>query len=106
LARVPLASGYLSGKYRPDATFDEPRDVRSRHDRAAVRRKLEEAERIRREEVPEGVDMATWALAWCLQHPAVTCVIPGCKTVEQVESNAAAAELGLVKPDHRQAVNA
>jgi aryl-alcohol dehydrogenase-like predicted oxidoreductase len=105
LARVPLASGYLSGKYRPDATFDEPRDVRSRHDRAAVRRKLEKAERIRREEVPEGVDMATWALAWCLQHPAVTCVIPGCKTVEQVEANARAAELDLVRDDHPQAVS-
>jgi aryl-alcohol dehydrogenase-like predicted oxidoreductase len=104
LARVPLASGYLSGKYRPDATFDEPSDVRSRHDRAEVQRKLEEAERIRQEEVPEGVDMAAWALAWCLQHPAVTCVIPGCKSVEQVEANAQAADLDLVRDDHPQAV--
>jgi aryl-alcohol dehydrogenase-like predicted oxidoreductase len=104
LARVPLASGYLSGKYRPDATFDEPSDVRSRHDRDEVRRKLEETERIRQEEVPEGVDMATWALAWCLQHPAVTCVIPGCKSVEQVEANAKAADLDLVRDDHPQAV--
>jgi aryl-alcohol dehydrogenase-like predicted oxidoreductase len=104
LARVPLASGYLSGKYRPDATFANASDVRSRHDPADVRRKLEEAERIRREEVPEGVDMATWALAWCLQHPAVTCVIPGCKSVEQVEANAKAAELEMVRDDHPQAV--
>jgi myo-inositol catabolism protein IolS len=104
LARVPLASGYLSGKYRPDATFDDTSDVRSRHDRADVRRKLEEAERIRREEVPDGVDMATWALAWCLQHPAVTCVIPGCKSVEQVEANAKAAELDMVRDDHPQGV--
>jgi aryl-alcohol dehydrogenase-like predicted oxidoreductase len=105
LARVPLASGYLTGKYRPDATFDEPSDVRSRHDREDVRRKLEEAERIRRDEVPDGVDMATWALAWCLQHPAVTCVIPGCKSVAQVEANARAAELHLVRDDHPQAVS-
>lgn len=104
LARVPLASGYLTGKYRPDATFDEPSDVRSRHDRAEVRRKLEEAERIRHEDVPDGVDMATWALAWCLQHPAVSCVIPGCKNVEQVEANARAADLDLVRDDHPQAV--
>lgn len=104
LARVPLASGYLTGKYRPDASFDEPSDVRSRHDRDEVRRKLEEAERIRHEEVPEGVDMATWALAWCLQHPAVSCVIPGCKSVEQVEANAKAADLDLVRDDHPQAV--
>ena len=106
LARVPLASGYLSGKYRPDATFDDPNDVRSRHDRETVQHKLEEAERIRREEVPDGIDMATWALAWCLQHPAVTCVIPGCKSVEQVEANARAADLDLVRDDHPQAVPA
>ncbi len=74
------------------------------HDREDVRRKLEEAERIRQEEVPEGVDMATWALAWCLQHPAVTCVIPGCKSVEQVEANAQAADLDMVRHDHPQAV--
>jgi aryl-alcohol dehydrogenase-like predicted oxidoreductase len=83
LARVPLASGYLSGKYRPDATFDEPSNVRSRHDWAEVRRKLEEAERICQEKVPEDLDMATWALAWCLQRPAVRCVIPGCKSAAQ-----------------------
>jgi myo-inositol catabolism protein IolS len=106
LARVPLASGYLSGKYRPDTTFADTGDVRSRHDRAEVRRKLEEAERIRQEEVPADVDMATWALAWCLQHPAVTCVIPGCKSVEQVEANARAALLDMVRDDHPQAVAA
>jgi aryl-alcohol dehydrogenase-like predicted oxidoreductase len=104
LARVPLASGYLSGTYRPGATFDDASDVRSRHDRETVQRKLEEADRIRREEVPEGVAMATWALAWCLQQPAVTCVIPGCKSVEQVEANARAADLDLVRDDHPQAV--
>ena len=34
--------------------------------------------------------MAAWALAWCLRHPAVTCVIPGCKSPAQVEANAQA----------------
>ncbi|GAB6933239.1 aldo/keto reductase [Calditerricola satsumensis] len=100
LARVPLASGYLSGKYRPDATFGE-RDVR-RYDEEREE-KLRLVEEIRRTEVPEGVDMAQWALAWCLQHPAVTCVIPGVKSVEQVEANAKAAELDLVRDDHPQA---
>jgi len=90
LARVPLASGYLSGKYRPDASFAET-DVRSRHDAEQRRAKLAEVERIAREEVPAGMDMAQWALAWCLRHDAVTCVIPGCKSPEQVDANAAAA---------------
>jgi aryl-alcohol dehydrogenase-like predicted oxidoreductase len=60
-------------------------------------------EAIKQREVPAGVAMAPWAIAWCLQHPAVTCVIPGCKSVEQVESNASAAELELVSAAHPQA---
>jgi aryl-alcohol dehydrogenase-like predicted oxidoreductase len=94
LARVPLASGYLSGKYKPGAVFSET-DVRHRHDPESTRRKLEEVEEIRRNEVPEGVDMAQWALAWCLKNPVVSTVIPGCKNPAQVEANAAAAELEI-----------
>jgi aryl-alcohol dehydrogenase-like predicted oxidoreductase len=104
LARVPLASGYLSGKYGPGSVFDNPDDVRSRHDREDRERKLEQVQQIQREEVLAGVDMATWALAWCLQHPAVSCVIPGCKTVAQVEANARAADLDIVREDHPQAL--
>jgi len=49
--------------------------------------------------------MAQWALAWCLSNPSVTTVIPGCKNVDQVRSNARAADLGdLVRDDHPQAV--
>jgi aryl-alcohol dehydrogenase-like predicted oxidoreductase len=102
LARVPLASGFLSGKYRPGHRFTEG-DVRSGRDQKIVDEKLKEVEQIAREEVPQGTDMATWALAWCLQHAAVTSVIPGVKSVEQVESNARAAELEIVKQDHPQA---
>ena len=103
MARVPLASGYLTGKYSPDTEFDKD-DVRGRwHGEKKKREALEKAQRIQREEVPEGVDMAQWALAWCLKHAAVTCVIPGCKTVEQVQSNAGAADLDMVPDDHPQA---
>lgn len=92
LARVPLASGYLSGKYKPGATFEQ-NDVRHRHDAEATRQKLEEVLRISQQEVPEGINMAQWALAWCLKNEAVTAVIPGCKNPAQVISNAAAAKL-------------
>ncbi len=102
LARVPLASGFLSGKYGPDAEFPD-NDVRSRREREKIRETVAEVNRIQQEEVPEGQDMAQWALAWCLKHPAVTCVIPGCKNVGQVESNAGAADLGMVPDDHPQA---
>lgn len=104
LARVPLASGFLSGKYGKDAKFDET-DVRAiwktPEERAGL---VEQVEQVRRE-VPEGVPMAQWALAWCLQNPAVSCVIPGCKTIAQVESNAAAADLAIVLEAHRQALD-
>lgn len=101
LARVPLAGGFLSGKYDTDATFADS-DVRSVWG-DEKQRIIKEVARLK-SEVPEGVPMAQWALAWCLQHPAVTCVIPGCKTVEQVESNAKAADLPMVSDDHPQAV--
>ena len=102
LARVPLASGMLSGKYKPGVTFPEG-DVRGKWADPNRDAKLREVEQIRRTEVPPGTDMATWALAWCLQHPAVTSVIPGCKSVAQVESNARAADLDIVRDDHPQA---
>jgi myo-inositol catabolism protein IolS len=92
LARVPLASGYLSGKYKPGARFEQS-DVRYNQDEKEQLKQLQLVEKIKQNEVPEGVNMAQWALAWCLQHSAVTSVIPGCKNVEQVESNAKAAEL-------------
>ncbi|MFD2610888.1 aldo/keto reductase [Paenibacillus gansuensis] len=101
LARVPLASGFLSGKYKPGATFSEG-DVRKRIEQAELDRKLEQVGEIARTEVPDGVDMAQWALAWCLKHPAVTTVIPGCKDEAQVDANAAAAD--LLTDDHPQAV--
>jgi aryl-alcohol dehydrogenase-like predicted oxidoreductase len=92
LARVPLASGLLSGKYRPGASFP-PNDWRSTFEAGKVSNDLAEVERIRQTEVPAGVPMAQWALAWCLKHPEVSAVIPGCKDPAQVAANAAAAEL-------------
>ncbi len=105
LARVPLASGLLSGKYKPGATWPEG-DVRHRRKPEHIDAALAKVQQIQADEVPAGVNMATWALAWCLQHPAVTCVIPGCKNVQQVRANAAAADLDIVADDHPQAAQA
>lgn len=101
LARVPLASGLLSGKYQPGMQFTQQDDIRSLQDQAELQQRLHLVQEIAQQEVTPGVPMAVWALAWCLRHPAVTCVIPGCKTVEQVEMNASAAN--LVWGDHPQA---
>ena len=104
LARVPLASGFLTDKYAPGVRFPDT-DVRGGRDPEKIDEQLREVERIRKEEVPEGVPTARWALAWCLKHPAVTTVIPGCKNPDQVLENAAAADLDIVADDHPQAVD-
>lgn len=89
LARVPLASGLLSGKYAPGASFAVT-DFRSTIDAAKRERDLAESARIIDSEIPAGTAPAHWALRWCLNNPAVTGVIPGCKSPEQVRINAAA----------------
>jgi len=99
LIRAPLASGFLGGRYKPGAKFAID-DFRASKKSQEIDQTLREVEQIARAEVPPGAEMSQWALAWCLQHPAVTCVIPGCKSVEQVESNARAAE--RANPDHPQ----
>jgi aryl-alcohol dehydrogenase-like predicted oxidoreductase len=101
LARVPLASGFLSGKYQPGAKFPAS-DVREAWQKADRDAKLAEVQRIAASEVPAGVPMARWALAWCLKHPAVTAVIPGCKSPGQVRENAAAADLEIGQAAHPQ----
>lgn len=108
LARVPLASGLLSGNMRADRVFAE-RDHRNynRHGQAFDRGEtfsgidfelgLELAEEIRRY-VPEGATLAQLALRWILMDPAVTCAIPGAKRPDQVEQNARAADLPKLDP--------
>ncbi len=97
LARVPLASGLLSGKYKQGTRFAD-NDVRGKWQAQGMEERLVEVQKIAAEEVPAGVPMGRWALAWCLRHPAVQCVIPGCKNVQQVEDNARASE--LVEANH------
>jgi aryl-alcohol dehydrogenase-like predicted oxidoreductase len=92
LARVPFASGLLTGKYKPGASFPT-NDVRSAIDADKMKRDLVEVERLQREEVPPGVPMAKWAMAWCLRDPLVSSVICGCKNPKQVRANASASEL-------------
>jgi myo-inositol catabolism protein IolS len=96
LAREPLANGYLSGKYPPGTRITSPNDWRSHHDPREVEAKLEAVAQIQASEVPPGVPLAQWALTWSLRHPAVGAVIPGSKSIEQLESNVAAADLDLV----------
>lgn len=91
-ARVPLASGLLSGKYSTETEFPS-NEVRSTFDAAKLKSDLAQVEQLKSTEVPNGVSMAQWALAWCLRNPLVSAVIPGCKDAAQVRANAGAAVL-------------
>ncbi len=87
LARIPLAKGFLGGKYRPGTVFSK-NDIRSSYGVEFNDRLLEQVEKIRHEELPPGQNIAQWALAWCLKNPAVSSVIVGCKDIVQLELNA------------------
>jgi aryl-alcohol dehydrogenase-like predicted oxidoreductase len=103
LARVPLASGMLSGKFTRDSQFtaDDHRQF-NRHGEAFdvgetfsgvdYETGLEVVEEIRRL-LPAGVSMTQFALRWILMHDAVTCAIPGGKRPTQVRENCAASDL-------------
>ncbi len=103
LARVPLASGLLTGKMSRESTFSEA-DHRqyNRHGEAFDQGEtfsgvdfetgLQAVDDIRAL-VPEGSSMAQFSLRWILMFGAVSCTIPGGKNPQQVSDNAAAAEL-------------
>jgi aryl-alcohol dehydrogenase-like predicted oxidoreductase len=103
LARVPLASGLLSGKMRSDRAFTEDDHRNFNREGQAFDRGetfsgvdfetgLLAAEELK-QLVPEGNTLAQFALRWILMHPAVSCAIPGGKKTSQVEDNVAAAEM-------------
>ncbi|CAN5522880.1 aldo/keto reductase [soil metagenome] len=116
LARVPLASGLLTGKLKPDAVYtkDDHRNYNlvgqvfdAGETFTGLGAHLPEAfaavEELRAI-VPPGVPMAQFALRWILMFDAVTCAIPGAKSPAQAESNAAAADLPALTPQQMAAV--
>lgn len=102
LARVPLASGLLTGKMTRESHFaqDDHRHY-NRNGEAFDRGEtfsgvdfetgLEAVDKLRAL-VPEGMSLTQFALRWILMFGAVSCAIPGGKTPQQVEDNAAAAD--------------
>lgn len=91
IVKVPLDSGWLSGRYRGNHKFD---DVRSRWSPEVLKRRSDLVEKFAAL-VPEGTSMAHAALQFVLAQPEVSTVIPGAKTVEQALDNFAAADKQL-----------
>lgn len=103
LARVPLASGMLTGKLTTASTFDkEDHRAFNRHGEAFDRGEtfsgvdyetgLKAVEELR-SLIPAGWSMPQFALRWILMFEAVTCAIPGAKNPRQAEDNFSAADL-------------
>ena len=103
VARVPLASGLLSGKYTRETVFaDDDHRSYNRHGEA-----FDQGETFSGVEfdtgveaaaefsalAPEGATPARTALRWIIQQPGVTSVIPGARSPEQAAANASAAQL-------------
>jgi len=114
IARVPLASGLLSGRYTKATTFgDDDHRSYNRHGEAFdvgetfsgvdYETGLEAVERLR-PLVPAGATLAQFALRWIVDQPGVSVVIPGARNAEQAHANAAAAELAPLDQDTHKAV--
>jgi aryl-alcohol dehydrogenase-like predicted oxidoreductase len=109
LARVPLASGLLTGKFKPSSTFEasdhrqfnrhgEAFDVGETFAGVPYETGLAAVEELRAL-VPQGATMAQFALRWILMNEAVSVVIPGAKNAEQARANLSAEALAPLSPD-------
>lgn len=110
IARVPLASGLLSGRFDENTTFAE-NDHRN-FNRAGEAFDVGEtfagvpydvglsAVAQLRELVPEGMSLAQFALRWVVDQPGVSTVIPGARSAAQARANASVADLDPLTDEH------
>jgi len=114
IARVPLASGLLTGKMRADTRFapgthrafnrhGEAFDVGETFSGVPYEVALAAVEKIRAL-LPQGVPMAQFALRWILMESAISTVIPGARNVAQAQSNSAASALLPITDEVMQAL--
>ncbi len=114
LARVPMASGLLTGKFTRESSFEKDDHRDFNRDGAAFDKGetfggidfnsgLDAVDELR-SLVPEQATMAQFALRWILMHEAISCAIPGAKTPSQVADNALASALPALSDDVMQAV--
>jgi len=116
LARVPLASGLLTGRLKPDSTFSaedhrsfnrrgEAFDMGETFSGVDFATGLEAVEELRAL-VPAGATLAQLALRWILMFPEVSAAIPGARTPAQVEENVGAAALPALSTEAMALVRA
>lgn len=114
LARVPLASGLLTGRLNANTTFEtddhrsfnrhgESFDVGETFSGVDYGTGLDAVEKIR-QLVPHGISMAQFALKWILMFEAVSCAIPGARNVEQAMANADASKAANLQPETMESI--
>lgn len=99
IVRVPFDEGSLTGRIRPDTTFPEG-DFR--HIYFKENRKEEVWKRVQaivRDLNIDAGELPTYALRFCLSHPAVSTVIPGMRNARHVASNTAVSDVGPLPPE-------
>jgi aryl-alcohol dehydrogenase-like predicted oxidoreductase len=106
----PLGGGWLTGKYRRDTPpsgatrlgEDPNRGVEAYHRRSRMDRTWEVVDAVRAVAEERGASLAQIALTWLVDRPAVTSVILGARTVEQLDDNLGAADLHLTEAETRR----
>lgn len=91
VVKVPLDSGWLSGKYDSTSRFS---DIRDRWSDDVIARRAQLTHQVR-SALPPSVTMTQAALRFVLAHPEVSTVIPGSKNINQWQENASATEATL-----------
>lgn len=102
IARTVLESGFLSGKYAPGTAFTGHRTRWSELRRDQL---LEEAEHLKHYLAPPYESLAQASQRFALERPEVSVIIPGARTVEQVDANLAVDALPPLPEDLRRSVN-
>ena len=98
IVKVPLDSGWLTGRFDASSRFE---GIRARWSEEQIAQRSELVSRIRWL-VEDGSDLAHKALGYLLSYDDVSCVIPGIRTLEQLESNLAAANCRVSPADRRR----
>ncbi len=92
IARIPLARGYLSGKYSISYQFPK-NDIRANQSQEQNLRLIKKVDKIKANGNSLGMTMSQQALAWILRQSVISSCIPGCKSVEQLKINTRAGGL-------------
>ena len=96
MVKVPLDSGWLTGKYTKDTIF---KGIRSRWTKEVIETRLTIVDKIR--EIV-GEDLVNASLRFILNFDAVSCVIPGTRNIEQLMSNIAVTDFSLTNQKQKE----